>query len=196
MLVFRLLSGACQEGASAIVKRKYITIPFGKKDARIRVILCRKPMGQGLAGMVRGKGFANDLAILLDKEPSEEAEYLHAALVGSGDAFHIGEEGIGQQRGVVPGREVSEVKADSLFYELGTAPAIVLLICLVHLLQRFRVKPQRKFSLIFKHGGILLVTAPTTPKQLRQTRRFWRLQPRTLKKSGITTPISRKGRRA
>lgn len=44
-------------------------------------------MGKGLTGMVRGKGFANDLAILLDNEPSEDAEYLHAALVGSGDLF-------------------------------------------------------------------------------------------------------------
>ena len=67
------------------MKRKYITIPFGKKEKRVRIVFCRKPMAKGLAGMIRGKCLPHDLAILIDNTPPEKAEYLHAALVGSGD---------------------------------------------------------------------------------------------------------------
>ena len=65
------------------MKRNYTILPFGKKEKRIKVVLCRKTMAQGLSGMVRGKGLPHDLAILLDKPSDVAPEYLHAALVGS-----------------------------------------------------------------------------------------------------------------
>ena len=42
------------------MKRKYTILPFGKKEKRIKVVLCRKPMAQGLNGMVRGKGLPHE----------------------------------------------------------------------------------------------------------------------------------------
>lgn len=67
------------------MKRKYTILPFGGKESRIKVVLCRKPMAQGLYGMVRGKGLPHDLAILVDKPSDADPEYLHAALVGSAE---------------------------------------------------------------------------------------------------------------
>lgn len=67
------------------MKRKYTILPFGKKEKRIKVVLCRKPMAQGLNGMVRGKGLPHDLAILVDKPSDADPEYLHAALVGTAE---------------------------------------------------------------------------------------------------------------
>lgn len=67
------------------MKRKYTILPFGEKEKRIRVVLCRRPMAQGLNGMVRGKGLPHDLAILVDKPSDADPEYLHAALVGSAE---------------------------------------------------------------------------------------------------------------
>ena len=73
-------------------------------------------MEKGLSGMVRGKDFANDLAILLDKEPSEEAEYLYAALVGSGDLFFA----IRMSPAVFHGiRRGDPMARTCLFHELG-----------------------------------------------------------------------------
>ena len=65
------------------MKRKYTILPFGEKEKRIRVVLCRKPMAQGLNGMVRGKSLPHDLAILVDRPYDAAPEYLHAALVGT-----------------------------------------------------------------------------------------------------------------
>lgn len=67
------------------MKRNYTILPFGKKEKRIKVVLCRKPMARGLSGMVRGKCLPHDLAILLDKPSDAEPEYLHAALVGTAE---------------------------------------------------------------------------------------------------------------
>lgn len=67
------------------MKRQYTILPFGEKEKRIRVVLCRKPMAQGLHGMVQGKGLPHDLAILVDKPSDADPEYLHAALVGSAE---------------------------------------------------------------------------------------------------------------
>lgn len=67
------------------MKREYTVLPFGKKENRVRVVLCRKPMAKGLAGMIRGKCLPHDLAILIDETATDDAGYLHAALVGSGD---------------------------------------------------------------------------------------------------------------
>lgn len=67
------------------MKRKYTILPFGEKEKRIRVVLCRKPMAQGLNGMVRGKDLPHDLAILVDKPSDADPEYLHAALVGTAE---------------------------------------------------------------------------------------------------------------
>lgn len=98
------------------MKRKYITIPFGKKEKRVRIVLCRKTMAKGLAGLIQGKCLPHDLAILIDNTSPEKTEYLHAALVGSGDMVFAVQLTPTVFHGIRQGDAMARV---CLFHELG-----------------------------------------------------------------------------
>ena len=98
------------------MKRKYIQIPFGKKENHLVVVLCRKPMQRGLIGMVRGKVVGADIPIVMDATPPDLMEYEHAALFGLGNGMGV----IQMTPGVVAGFRCGDPFARTcLFHELG-----------------------------------------------------------------------------
>lgn len=98
------------------MKRKYMRLPFGRKENRVIVILCRKPMQRGLIGMVRGKAVGRDIPIVMDATPTDQMEYEHAALFSLGNGLGV----IQLTPGVVVGiRSGDPFARTCLFHELG-----------------------------------------------------------------------------
>ncbi len=129
------------------MKRKYLRLPFGKKENRVTVVLCRKPMQRGLVGMVRGKAVGRDIPIVMDTTPADQMEYEYAALCSLGNGLGV----IQLTPGVVVGiRSGDPFARTCLFHELG------------HFLKRHLLVPgfqsdeyDRKRYRIASEGGIL-----------------------------------------
>ena len=98
------------------MKRKYTVLPFGKKEQRISVVLCRKPMQNGLSGMVCGKALGQNIAIVLDKPTSDEVDCLFASL----ERIHNGTYSVRMTSEVLHGLRRGDAMARTcLFHELG-----------------------------------------------------------------------------
>lgn len=98
------------------MKRKYTVLPFGKKEQRISVVLCRKPMQNGLSGMVCGKALCQNIAIVLDESSSDEIDCLYASL----ERMHNGTYSIRMTSEVLHGLRRGDAMARTcLFHELG-----------------------------------------------------------------------------
>lgn len=98
------------------MKRKYTVLPFGKKEQRISVVLCRKPMQNGLSGMVCGKALGQNIAIVFDKPTSDEADCLFASL----ERMHNGTYSVRMTSEVLHGLRRGDAMARTcLFHELG-----------------------------------------------------------------------------
>ena len=98
------------------MKRKYTVLPFGKKEKRISVVLCRKPMQSGLTGIIRGKALGRDIAIALDESSANEADCLFAAL----ERMHNGTYSVRMNSEVLHGLRRGDAMARTcLFHELG-----------------------------------------------------------------------------
>ena len=98
------------------MKRKYTVLPFGKKEKRISVVLCRKPMQNDLSGMVCGKALCQNIAIVLDKPTSDEADCLFASL----ERMHNGTFSVRMTSEVLHGLRRGDAMARTcLFHELG-----------------------------------------------------------------------------
>ena len=129
------------------MKRKYMRLPFGKKENRVIVVLCRKPMQRGLIGMVRGKAVGRDIPIVMDATPADQMEYEYAALFSLGNGLGV----IQLTPGVVVGiRSGDPFARTCLFHELG------------HFLKRHLLVPgfqsdeyDRERYRIASEGGIL-----------------------------------------
>lgn len=98
------------------MKRKYTVLPFGKKEKRISVVLCRKPMQNDLSGMVCGKALCQNIAIVLDKPTSDEADCLFASL----ERMRNGTFSVRMTSEVLHGLRRGDAMARTcLFHELG-----------------------------------------------------------------------------
>lgn len=98
------------------MKRKYTVLPFGKKEQRISVVLCRKPMQNGLSGMVCGKALGQNIAIVLDESSSGETDCLYASL----ERMHNGTYSVRITSEVLHGLRRGDAMARTcLFHELG-----------------------------------------------------------------------------
>ncbi len=98
------------------MKRKYTVLPFGKKEQRISVVLCRKPMQNGLSGMVCGKALGQNIAIVLDESSSGETDCLYASL----ERMHNGTYSVRMTSEVLHGLRRGDAMARTcLFHELG-----------------------------------------------------------------------------
>ena len=98
------------------MKRKYTVLPFGKNEKRISVVLCRKPMQNGLSGMVCGKALGQNIAIVLDKPTSGEADCLYASL----ERMRNGTFSVRMTREIIHGlRRGGAMARTCLFHELG-----------------------------------------------------------------------------
>ncbi len=98
------------------MKRKYTVLPFGKREKRISVVLCQKPLQSGLTGMIRGKALGRDIAIVLDKSSSTESDCLYASL----ERMRNGTYSVRMTSEVLHGLRRGDAMARTcLFHELG-----------------------------------------------------------------------------
>jgi hypothetical protein len=116
MLVLWILPGFDQKGELLVMKRKYTVLPFGKREKRISVVLCQKPLQSGLTGMIRGKALGRDIAIVLDKSSSTESDCLYASL----ERMRNGTYSVRMTSEVLHGLRRGDAMARTcLFHELG-----------------------------------------------------------------------------
>ena len=99
------------------MRYKYNTMNFGKKKDRIIVLHFKKPIENGLAGMISSRSFSHNIGIVVPQKSSEDLECDFACLASSKekDSFRvIMEEDIfyGIKRNNIMARTI-------LFHELG-----------------------------------------------------------------------------